>query len=97
MQELMRYRSELPSEPVADWPPPRPGDPFDLFETGLALLGDCTLGERDQRILEGLARLHLRPGRHFDARAFSEAERAAIAQGIADAAPEVAAAKAALD
>jgi hypothetical protein len=97
MQELMRYRSELPSEPVADWAPPRPADPFDLFETGLALLGECTLGERDKQILDGLAALHLRPGRHFDSRAFSEVERTAIVQGIADAAPEVAAAKASLD
>ena len=97
MQELMRYRTDPPPEPVADWPPPRPTDPFDLFETGLAMLGDCALGERDKRMLEELAPLHLRPGRHFDARSFSEAERAAILQGIADAGSEIEAARASLD
>lgn len=97
MQELMRFRTDAPVEPVADWMPPRPADPFDLFETGLAMLGECVLGERDRQMLDGLAPLHLRPGRRFDARAFSDAGREAIARGIADAAPETAAAKAALD
>ena len=97
MQELMRYRTDLPPEPVADWPPPRPADPFDLFETGLAMLGECVLGERDKRVLEDMAPLRLRPGRRFDARAFSENDRLEIARGIADAAPEIAAAKALLD
>ena len=97
MQELMRYRTDPPPEPVADWPAPRPGDRFDLFEVGLAMLGECTLGERDRQLLEELAPLRLRPGRHFDARAFSEAERDEIALGIADAAPEIDAARAALD
>jgi hypothetical protein len=97
MQELMRYRTEMPPEPVADWLPPRPSDPFDLFETALAMLGVCVLGERDRRTLEELAPLRLRPGRHFDARAFSDTERLTIALGIADAAPEIAAAHARLD
>ena len=97
MQELMRYRTDLPPEPVADWPAPQPGDRFDLFEVGLAMLGECALSERDRRKLEELEPLHLRPGRHFDARAFSEAERDEIALGIADAAPEIDAARAALD
>ncbi|MBS0546715.1 MAG: DUF1254 domain-containing protein [Proteobacteria bacterium] len=97
MQELMRFRTDLPPEPVADWDPPRPGTPFDLFETGLAMLGDCTLSERDRQVLEELAPLRLRAGRRFDARAFGEAERAAIAEGIVDSSEEIAAAKAALD
>ena len=97
MQELMRSRSSPPPEPVADWPAPRPGDSFDLFETGLAMLGECVLDSDDKRMLEELAPLRLRPGRRFDARAFSAAERDAIVRGIADAAPEIAAAKAALD
>lgn len=97
MQELMRYRTDPPPEPVADWPAPRPGERFDLFETGLAMLGECALNERDRQGLEELAPLRLRPGRHFDARAFSEAERDEIALGIADAAPEISAAMAALD
>jgi hypothetical protein len=97
MQELMRYRTDLPPEPVADWPAPRPADPFVLYETGLAMLGECLLGADDKRMLEELAPLHLRPGRHFDARAFSAAERDAIVRGIADAAPEIAAAKALLE
>ena len=97
MQELMRYRTDLPPEPVADWPAPRPGDPFDLFETGLAMLGECVLDIDDKRMLEELAPLRLRPGRRFDARAFSAAERDAIVRGIADAAPDIAAAKALLN
>jgi hypothetical protein len=97
MQELMRYRTDLPPEPVADWPAPQPGDRFDLFEVGLAMLGECALTERDRQKLDELAPLHLRQGRHFDARAFSEAERDEIALGIADAAPEIDAARAALD
>jgi hypothetical protein len=97
MQELMRYRTNPPPEPVADWPAPRPGDRFDLFEVGLAMLGECVLGERDRQKLDELTPLRLRPGRHFDARAFSEAGRDEIASGIADAAPEVDAAKSALE
>lgn len=97
MQELMRYRTELPPEPVADWLPPRAADPFDLFESGLAMLGECVLGAGDRRMLEELAPLRLRPGRRFDARILGERERQEIVQGIEDAAPQVAAAKAALD
>jgi hypothetical protein len=97
MQELMRYRTDLPPEPVADWLPPRPADPFDVFETALAMLGDCVLGADDSQTLEELAPLHLRPGRRFDARAFGDADRQSILEGIADAAPEIAAAKAMLD
>jgi len=97
MQELMRYRTDLPPEPVADWPEPRPADPFNLFETALAMLGECVLGADDKRMLEELAPLRLRPGRHFDARAFGPAEQDAIVQGIAEAALEIAAAKALLE
>jgi hypothetical protein len=89
MRELMPSRTGTPTEPVADWPPPRPADRFDLFQTGLAMLGECTLSENDRRVLEDLAPLRLRPGRQFDARAFSEAERMAIAAGIADADAEI--------
>ena len=97
VQELMRSRISGPPERVADWAAPRPADPFDLFETALAMLGECVLDTDDKRMLEELAPLRLRPGRHFDARAFSAAERDAIVRGIADAAPEIAAAKALLD
>ena len=97
VQELMRSRPSGPPEAVADWPAPRPADPFDLFETALAMLGECVLDTDDKRMLEELAPLRLRPGRHFDARAFSPAERDAIVGGIADAAPEIAAAKALLN
>lgn len=97
MQELMRYRTDLPPEPSADWLPPRPADPFDFFETALAMLGECMLGTDDRRMLEELAPLRLRPGRRFDARALGEKERQEILQGIEDAAPQIAAAKAVLD
>ena len=85
MRELMRQRTIPPPEPVVYWPEPRPGDPFDLFDTGLAMLAECVLSEQDRQFLDSLAPLSLRPGRKFDARAFSEAERAAIVAGIADA------------
>ena len=89
VRELMRSRTSALAEPVADWPPSRPADRFDLFQTGLAMLGECILSESDRRTLEELAPLRLRPGRPFDARAFSEAERQAIAAGIADADAEI--------
>ncbi len=97
MQELMRSRTSPPPEPVADWPAPRPAGPFDVYETALAMLGECVLGADDKRMLEELAPLRLRPGRHFDARAFNTAEQDKIVRGIADAAPEIAAAKALLE
>lgn len=89
MRELMRSRTIAPPEPVADWPEPRPAERFDLFDAGLAMLAGCTLPESDWRIFDTLTALRLRPGRRFDARAFGEAEREAIAAGIADAAMEV--------
>jgi hypothetical protein len=89
VRELMRSRTSALAEPVADWPSPRPADRFDLFHTALAMLGECTLSESDHRVLEELAPLRLRPGRPFDARAFSEAEREAVAAGIADADVEI--------
>ena len=85
MRELMRFRTVPPPEPVADWLAPRPGDRFDLFDGGLAMLGECVLSDRDRSMLEELEPLHLKPGRRFDARAFGPAEREAIAAGIADA------------
>jgi hypothetical protein len=91
-QELMRQRANLPPEPVADWPPINRDDPFDLFEVGMRALGESPLGERDKAELEEFAPLHLRPGRKFDARAFSEAEREAIKRGIARARDDIRAA-----
>jgi hypothetical protein len=91
-QELMRQRSSPPPEAVADWPAINRNDPFDLFEVGLRALGESPLGERDRAVMESLADLKLRPGRKFDARAFSETERAAIQAGIAQAQDEIRAA-----
>jgi hypothetical protein len=90
MRELMRFRTYAPAEPVADWNPPRPGERFDVFDTGLAFLAECQLSENDREMLGELAPLRLHPGRRFDARAFSDAEREAIAAGLADAATEIA-------
>ena len=42
-RELMRQRTVLPPEAVADWPAPRAADPFDLFDVGLAALGESPL------------------------------------------------------
>lgn len=89
MRELMRFRTIAPAEPVADWPAPRPGDRFGVFEAALAMLSGSTLSEADQRQFEVFAALRLRPGRRFDARAFSEAERQAIASGIANSEQEI--------
>ena len=86
MRELMRFRTVPPPEPAADWPAPRPAERFDLFDGGLAMLGECVLSDRDRSMLEELEPLHLKPGRRFDARAFGPVEREAIAAGIADAA-----------
>ena len=71
-QELMRQRNTPPPEPVADWPPINPNDPFDLFEVGMRALGESPLAEHDKAVLEDFAPLRLRPGRKFDLRAFSE-------------------------
>lgn len=92
MRELMRFRTYAPAEPVVDWDAPRPEDRFDLLNTGLALLASCRLSEADREMLDNLAPLRLHAGRRFDARAFSNAERDAIASGLADAAAEIAAA-----
>jgi hypothetical protein len=81
-RELMRQRTVAPPEPVADWPAINPADPFDLFEAGMQALGESPLPERDRPLFEALAPLRLRPGRKFDLRAFSEAERRAIRAGI---------------
>jgi hypothetical protein len=89
MRELMRFRTIAPLEPVADWPEPRPAERFDLFDSGLTMLAGCTLIESDRQQFDAFAPLRLRPGRRFDARAFSETEREAIAAGIADAETEI--------
>jgi len=91
-EELMRQRSILPPQPVADWPAPNRADPFDLFQVGMSALGESPLGERDRAAIEAFADLKLRPGRKFDVRAFAEPERAAIQAGIADAPAEIRAA-----
>jgi hypothetical protein len=86
--ELMRFRTQAPPEPIADWPAAQPGDPLDLFDIGLRALGESPLPERDRALFELLAPLKLKPGRKFDRRAFGEAElrtiRAGIAQGHAE-------------
>ena len=80
--ELMRFRTQAPPEPVADWPAPQPDVPFDLFDIGMRALGESPLPERDRPLLEALAPLKLKPGRRFDQRAFSDVERRAILAGI---------------
>jgi hypothetical protein len=81
-RELMRQRTVAPPEPVADWPAPAADNPFDLFKVTMRALGESPLSDRDRVFFEGLAPLKLRPGRKFDLRAFSEAERRAIQAGI---------------
>lgn len=88
-REPNRSRTIAPAEPAADGPEPRPAERFDLFEAGLAMLAGCTLDETDRREFDAFAPLRLQPGRGFDARAFNEAEREAIAAGIADAEREI--------
>jgi len=92
MQELMRQRTVLPPESVADWPAPNRNNPFDLFDVGLQALGESPIQPRDRDMLETLAPLKLRPGHKFDARAFGEGERRAIEAGIAVARQDVLAA-----
>lgn len=90
--ELMRYRTVAPAETVADWPAPHPADPLDLFDVGMAALGESPPSQRDRAMLEALAPLRLRPGRRFDRRAFSEVERSAILAGIGQGHAEIRAA-----
>ena len=80
--ELMRFRTQAPPEPVADWPVAHPADPFDLFDVGMRALAESPLPERDRALFEALAPLKLKPGRRFDQRAFSDAEQRAIGAGI---------------
>lgn len=91
-EELMRFRTVAPVEPVADWPATNRDDPFDLFAVGLSALGESPLAAADRAFLEGLAPLKLRPGHKFDLRAFDPAERQMILQGIAAAREEIRAA-----
>ena len=90
--ELMRARTVVMAEPVADWPAPNASDPFDLFEATMRALGESPLSERDRAVFETFAPLRLRPGRKFDLRAFSEAERHAIQEGIEQGRAEIRAA-----
>jgi hypothetical protein len=87
--ELSRMRTYPPFEALADWPRSNPANPFDLFEVGLRVLGESPLPQRDTALFEEMAPLRLRPGRKFDARAFSAAERQAIIAGIAMAEAEI--------
>ena len=80
--ELMRFRTQAPPEPAADWPAAHPSEPFDLFDIGMRALGESPLPERDRPLFEALAPLKLKPGRKFDQRAFSDAERRSIRAGI---------------
>ena len=86
--ELMRFRTQAPPEPAADWPAADPADPLDLFDVGMRALAESPLPERDRPLFEMLAPLKLKPGRKFDRRAFDDVEhralRAGIAQGHAD-------------
>lgn len=91
-RELMRQRTVAPPEPVADWRAPNGSDPFDLFEVGARTLGESPLSERDRAAMELFAPLRLRPGRKFDLRAFSEAERRAVSAGIGQGHAEIRAA-----
>lgn len=87
--ELMRYRTVAPTEPVADWPEAHPADPLDLFDIGMAALAESPLAERDRAMIETLAPLRLRPGRRFDRRVLSDAERQAVLEGIEQAHAEI--------
>lgn len=80
--ELMRFRTQAPPDPVADWPAANPSEPFDLFDVGMRALAESPLPERDRPTLETLAPLKLKPGRKFDRRAFGAAELRAIQAGI---------------
>lgn len=79
--ELMRFRTQAPPDPVADWPAANTSEPFDLFDVGMRALAESPLPERDKPILEALAPLKLKPGRKFDRRAFGAAELRAIQSG----------------
>jgi hypothetical protein len=93
-RELMRQRTIAPPESVADWSAPNRGDPFDLFETGARALGESPLSDRDRTMFETFAPLRLRPGRKFDLRSFSAAERRALQAGIEQGHAEIRAAAA---
>ena len=88
-KELMRQRTIAPPDAVADWPAPNRGDPFDIFEIGMRAMGESPVSERDRTALEEFAALRLRPGRKFDSRAFTPAQRSAIQAGIAETEAEI--------
>jgi hypothetical protein len=87
--ELMRQRSTAPPEPLADWPAPRHGDPFDLFEVAVRFLREGPLSQADRSVLAAFAPLRLRPGRKFDLRAFGDAERREVQAGLEQALDEI--------
>eukprot|EP01034_Spumella_vulgaris_P034443 gene34443-42478_t len=51
----MRFRTQAPPEPVADWPAAHPGEPFDLFDIGMRALGESPLPARDRPLFDALA------------------------------------------
>jgi hypothetical protein len=91
-RELMRSRTMVPPEPMAEWRAPNPNDPFDLFDVAVRTLGESPLSERDRTMFESFAPLKLKPGRKFDLRAFGEAERRALQTGIEQGRTEIRAA-----
>ncbi len=58
----------------------------------LRALGESPLSERDRATFESFSALKLRPGRKFDLRAFSDAERRALLAGIEQGRAEIRAA-----
>ena len=96
-RELMRQRTVAPAEPVADWPAPNPRRSVrPVRGRRCARWARARSAERDRAMFDGLASLKLRPGRKFDVRAFSEAERRAIQAGIEQGRAEIRAARQAL-
>jgi len=88
-RELMPSGTVAPDEPVASWPEPRDGDPWDLFVVAARVLGESPVPARDAEEVEAFAALKLRPGRRFDLLGFSPGERGAMLEGIAAARAEI--------
>lgn len=88
-RELMPSGSVITEEPVASWPEPLAGDPWDLFVVAARVLGENPVPARDAALVADLAMIRLRPRRRFDLLGFSPAERQAMREGIAAARTEV--------
>jgi hypothetical protein len=93
-RELMPAGTVIPDEPVASWPEPRDGDPWDIFVVAARVLGEGPVPARDAAEVAEYAALRLRPGRRFDLLGFSPSERGAMLEGIAAARAEIDAATA---